>query len=87
VNFGALTGFLALHISVVVWFMVRQRSRRWFTHLIAPLLGFAIIGYVLLNTQTNAKIVGVAWLGVGVIVLLVIKARGGDAGLLAKEDT
>jgi hypothetical protein len=42
---------------------------------------------VLLNTQTNAKIVGVAWLGVGVIVLLVIRARGGDPGLLAKEDT
>jgi amino acid transporter len=87
VNFGALTGFLALHVSVVVWFMVRQKSRRWFTHLISPLLGFAIIGYVLLNTQTNAKIAGVAWLGVGVIVLLVIKARGGDPGLLAKEDT
>jgi amino acid transporter len=87
VNFGALTGFLALHVSVVVWFMVRQKSRRWFSHLIAPLLGFAIIGYVLLNTQTNAKIVGVAWLGVGVIVLLVIRARGGDPGLLAKEDT
>jgi amino acid transporter len=87
VNFGALTGFLALHISVVVWFMVRQKSRRWFTHLICPLLGFAIIGYVLLNTQTNAKIVGVAWLGVGAIVLLVIRARGGDPGLLAKEDT
>ncbi len=87
VNFGALTGFLALHVSVVVWFMVRQKSRRWFTHLICPLLGFAIIGYVLLNTQTNAKIVGVAWLGVGAIVLLVIKFRGGRPGLLVEEET
>src|SRR6185437_16365512 len=87
VNFGALTGFLALHESVVVWFMVRQKSRRWFAHLISPLLGFAIIGYVLLNTQTNAKIAGLLWLGVGALMLAVIKARGGDPGLLAKEDT
>ena len=87
VNFGALTGFLALHVSVVVWFMVRQKSRRWFAHLVSPLLGFAIIGYVLLNTQTNAKIAGLLWLGVGALMLAVIKARGGDPGLLAKEDT
>lgn len=86
VNFGALTGFLALHASVVVWFMFRQKSRRWFTHLISPVLGFAIIGYVLLNTQTNAKIVGVAWLAVGVIALLIIKGRGADPGLLVEED-
>lgn len=87
VNFGALTGFLALHISVVVWFMFRQKSRRWLDHLISPLLGFAIIGYVLMNTQTNAKIVGLVWLGIGGFLLMVIKARGGDPGLLAKEDT
>ncbi len=60
VNFGALTGFLALHVSVVVWFMARQKSRQWFSHLISPLIGFAIVGYVLLNTQTNAKIAGLA---------------------------
>lgn len=87
VNFGALTGFLALHVSVVVWFMIRQKSRRWFAHLVSPLLGFAIIGYVLLNTQTNAKIAGLLWLGIGALVLAVIKARGGDPGLLAEEDT
>ena len=39
VNFGALTGFLALHVSVVVWFMIRQKSRRWFTHLICAAAG------------------------------------------------
>jgi amino acid transporter len=87
VNFGALTGFLALHVSVLVWFMARQKSRQWFSHLISPVIGFAIVGYVLLNTQTNAKIAGVAWLGVGVVMLLVIKFRGGRPGLLVEEET
>jgi len=86
VNFGALFGFLALHVSVLVWYMLRQRSRRWFSHLISPLLGFAIVGYVLLNAQTNAKIAGLVWLGVGVVVLVVIKIRGGRPGALIQEE-
>ena len=86
VNFGALTGFLALHVSVVVWFVGRQKTRQWFSHLISPIIGFAIVGYVLINTQIDAKIAGLVWLGVGVVMLVVIKLRGGRAGLLADED-
>jgi amino acid transporter len=86
VNFGALTGFLALHVSVIVWFMVRQKSRKWISHLVSPIIGFAIVGYVLVNAQANAKIAGLAWLGVGVLMLIVIKLRGGRPGLLAQED-
>jgi amino acid transporter len=87
VNFGALTGFLALHVSVVVWFIGRQKSRHWFSHLISPLIGFAIVAYVLVNAQTNAKIAGLLWLGAGVIILLVIRRRGGRPGLLVEEET
>ena len=87
VNFGALTGFLALHVSVVVWFIGKQKSRHWFSHLISPIIGFAIVAYVLVNTQIEAKIAGLVWLGVGVIILIVIKTRGGRPGLLVEEET
>jgi amino acid transporter len=87
VNFGALTGFLALHVSVVVWFIGRQKSRKWFSHLLSPIIGFAIVAYVLVNAQTNAKIAGLAWLGVGVIMLIVIKLRGGRPGQLIEDET
>src|SRR5579871_4130904 len=87
VNFGALTGFMALHVSVVVWFMWRQRSRLWLRHLVSPVVGFAIIAYVLANAQANAKIAGAIWLAVGVLVLVVIKLRGGRPGLLEEEET
>jgi amino acid transporter len=87
VNFGALTGFLALHVSVVVWFVGRRKSRDWISHLASPIIGFAIVAYVLVNMQINAKIAGLVWLGVGVIMLLVIKTRGGRPGLLVEEET
>jgi len=87
VNFGALTGFLALHASVVIWFIGRQKSRRWISHLISPILGFAIVAYVLINAQTNAKVAGLVWLGLGVVILIVIKVRGGRPGALLEEET
>jgi hypothetical protein len=87
VNFGALTGFLALHVSVIAWFMLRQKSREWVSHLLVPMTGLAIVGYVLVNAQTNAKVAGLAWLGIGVIMLVVIKLRGGRPALLVEEET
>ena len=30
VNFGALIGFLLLHLSVIAHFIIRRKSRRWF---------------------------------------------------------
>jgi len=85
VNFGALSGFLALHLSVVVHFMVRKRSGRWIRHLVVPATGFLIVAYVLINAQANAKIAGLVWLGVGVVMLFVVKIRGGRPGRLAEE--
>lgn len=76
VNFGALAAFLTLHFSVVWYYVVRRRSRRWALHLVAPVIGFVIIAYVLVNAGTNAKIGGIAWLVVGVVVLAVLTLRG-----------
>lgn len=76
VNFGALTAFLALHVSVVVHYVVRNGSRNWPVHLLAPVAGFAILAYVLLNAQLQAKWLGVIWLGIGLLVLLVLVALG-----------
>ena len=87
VNFGALSGFLALHLSVVIHFMVRRRSRRWFRHLVVPVIGFAIVAYVLVNAQTNAKIAGLAWMAVGLATVLVLKASGRSAAALLDEET
>ncbi|HYM18426.1 MAG TPA: APC family permease [Micropepsaceae bacterium] len=83
VNFGALTGFLMLHASVIVHFVWRQRSRVWLRHLVAPLVGFTIVAYVLLNMAAPAKIAGLAWLAIGIAGLIGLKLTGRRATLPA----
>lgn len=85
VNFGALFGFLLLHIAVFWHYIVRQRSRNWLLHLVVPLCGFLIIGYVLVNASELAKIGGVVWLAIGVIVFLVFRVRNGANPELLSE--
>lgn len=77
VNFGALTGFLLLHISVIAWFIWRQRSRRWLRHLVVPLTGFAIIAYVLVNMDVQAQRLGLTWLAIGVAIVVLLRIFGG----------
>jgi amino acid transporter len=69
INMGALIAFLVLHLCVVVYYVLRQRSRRLWSHLISPVLGFAILTYVVINANVLAQTVGLIWLGLGGIVL------------------
>src|SRR3954464_11341069 len=87
VNFGALTAFLALHVSVVWHYVGRLGSRNWWSHVIAPVLGYAILAYVLINAQLQAKWLGLIWFAVGVVALLVLVALGRRPELsLAEEE-
>jgi len=79
VNFGALFGFCLLHLSVAWYYLVRRRSTNYLLHLVVPLIGFAIIGYVLVHADTLAKTGGVVWLAIGAIVLAVNVFRGRSA--------
>jgi amino acid transporter len=72
VNFGALCSFLVLHVSVVNHYIVRQGSRDWLRHFVSPLLGMIVIGYVLVEMDQKAKLMGLCWLAVGVAYYLVM---------------
>lgn len=76
VNFGALFSFCLLHVSVAWYYLVRQKSKNYLLHLVVPALGFVIIAYVLFNADALAKIGGLVWLGIGVIVFIVNRVRG-----------
>lgn len=73
VSFGALTGFLFVHASVIKHFLLKKRSRDWVRHLIAPTLGFAIVALVIHSMDTNAKLVGSGWMAAGVAIVLLGK--------------
>lgn len=70
VNFGAMTAFLVLHVSVVVHYVLRQGSRDWLRHLAAPVVGFLILAYVVINADVAAQELGFLWLGVGAVLLI-----------------
>ena len=87
VNFGALTAFLALHVSVVVHYLVRNGSRDYLRHLVVPVLGFAILAFVLVNAQLQAKWLGLLWFALGVLALLLLMALGRRPQLALAADT
>jgi len=76
VNFGALFGFMLLHVSVIVHYIGRKKSKNYLLHLVVPVVGFLIIGYVLLNADAAAKIGGIVWLVIGLGVYLYYRWSG-----------
>lgn len=85
VNFGALSAFLVLHVAVVVHFVVRRKSRDYWRHLAVPVIGFAILLYVVINAQVAAQTLGFTWLGIGIVLLVFLLATGRKPELKAEE--
>ena len=86
VNFGALFAFLMLHVSVGVYFLIKRHQRTYGMHLVVPLIGFVIIGYVLWNADIHAKIGGLVWLAIGVVVIVVRTLTGRGVTLTMDEN-
>jgi putrescine importer len=64
-NFGALIAFMGVNLAAFVHYFVRQRQRTLGNSL-PPLAGFAICLLLWVNLSGTAKLVGVAWVVVGV---------------------
>ena len=85
VNFGALTAFLVLHVSVVWHYVVRNGSRDWWRHLVAPVIGFVILAFVVINANVAAQKLGFVWLGIGVLLLVFLLVTGRRPSLVLDE--
>jgi amino acid transporter len=75
VNFGALSGFMFLHISVVARFGVKLRSRAWIRHWLVPICGMIVVLGVFSGMSALAVKVGISWLIVGLVYGAVLKAK------------
>lgn len=71
VDIGALTAFVLLHASVVGWFAVRRMEGppSWWRHVLVPVVGAGVLITVIVEATASAQVVGVCWLGVGLVVL------------------
>ena len=78
VNFGALSGFLLLHVSVLVEFGIKRRSSAWFQHVLVPILGIVVVLAVFTGMSRLAAVVGSSWLAVGLCYGLMLRVRRRD---------
>lgn len=75
VNFGALSGFLFLHVSVLARFAFKLRSRAWGTHWLVPICGIGVVLAVFSGMSGLAAKVGCLWLAAGVLYGALLKAK------------
>jgi amino acid transporter len=75
VNFGALSGFLFLHISVLARCAVKQRSRAWVVHWVVPICGIIVVLAVFSGMSALAVKVGTTWLLLGLGYGAVLKTK------------
>jgi putrescine importer len=72
INFGALTAFTAVNVSVIAHYMIRKKERGgkaiW-KYLIVPLLGTAFVVFLWTNLETPSLVLGFTWTGIGIIYL------------------
>ena len=61
---------------MVGYFIVKRRTRRIGVHLLSPAIGFAVILFVLINADVNAKVGGLAWLAIGMVIAVALRLAG-----------
>lgn len=72
INFGALTGFLAVHAAALREGLRRHPERTprvWLRHVLVPLAGAAFVATLLWSLSPLALAVGGTWLTLGIVVL------------------
>lgn len=78
VNFGALTSFMILNLTVFIYFFFKKKKRdikSTFKYLVLTLVGFKFLTRVWSGLGTPTYIVGFSWLLIGIVVGFV-KSKG-----------
>lgn len=74
INFGAFTAFAMVNISVIALYF-RERKlhhRNWISWIVQPLIGLAVIIWMLFHLDWRALTLGAVWVVLGFIWLLVL---------------
>ncbi|MGE5380503.1 MAG: APC family permease [Methylocystaceae bacterium] len=73
INFGALTAFMFVNLSVIAHYYIKEHRRsgaETFKYLIVPALGFVTCFLLFISLSTNAKIAGTIWVSIGILYIL-----------------
>lgn len=78
VNFGAMSTYMLLNLSVITYFFFRKKQRspkQIFGYLLFPLIGFLVIGFIWTGFDTLTYTIGFSWLIIG-IAIVAIQSKG-----------
>lgn len=74
INFGAFVAFTLVNVSVIVYYFRHRatgEARNPLLYVVAPAIGAVVTSYLLLQLDARAIVLGLCWLGLGVVVLAV----------------
>ncbi|EJM20447.1 amino acid transporter [Pseudomonas sp. GM18] len=81
VNFGALSGFMLLHLTVINYYWRRQQSGQVIRHLLCPVIGFIIVAAIMYNMGVDAQKLGLIWIALGLVYLFFLNKLGASTAL------
>lgn len=81
VNFGALSGFMLLHLTVINYYWRRQKSGQIVRHLLCPVVGFIIVAAIMYNMGVDAQKLGLIWIALGLVYLFFLNKFGASTAL------
>ncbi|MBP5083870.1 APC family permease [Pseudomonas chlororaphis] len=81
VNFGALSGFMLLHLTVINHYWRRNKSTQVLRHLICPVIGFLIVCAIMYNMGVDAQKLGCIWIAIGLVYLFFLNKLGANTAL------
>lgn len=84
VDIGALTAFIMLHVAVIGYFKFKQKHsgiQSTILNMIIPIIGILVLLPVLINIDNDAKVIGLIWLFIGILILFCNKGKADLAWL------
>ncbi|MCM3170755.1 APC family permease [Paenibacillus sp. MER 99-2] len=88
VNFGALTAFLFVNLSVISHYIIREKQRSpkdLFVRLVCPLIGAGFVFYLIMLLDLSSLLLGAGWLVAGLIYYVIKKVKPATVNM-AKVD-
>src|ERR1700735_3300796 len=70
-NFGAFIAFIGVNAAALVHYKFRSKEKVAFAAL-SPLCGLVVCTFIWLNLNLDAKLLGAAWVGVGLLLYFVM---------------
>lgn len=74
INFGALIAFTFVNLSVIAYFVFRQKryktGKEILSYIVMPLIGAALTGVLWSFLHVDALVFGLSWMGIGFLYLV-----------------